>query len=593
MLSPEWLESCPDRLVELYEQAERDIIADIARKLNSYDYFVSSAEWQAMKLQELNNTQKDIIDKLSKASGKTKAEIIKLLKEAGVKSLKDDVAKPTKVTQNLLNTGLRRTLGTFDNLTRTTAINGTKQISEALDRAYMQVSTGAFSQEAAVKTAIKSLCENGIETYRYPKHTDYIDVVVRRAVRTGINQTAAAISLNNAEQLNTDLVEVTAHSGARPTHAEWQGKVFSISGDSEEYEKLSEATGYGTVTGLCGANCRHTFHPFFEGDERMYSDDELKEMDAPKYEYNGEKLTEYEATQRQRYIERKIRRWKRENAAMKAAGLDTTESAAKVKHWSEVQADFIGQTGLKRQYGREEAYNIRHAAEMTKKTVETDTKSSIIKTEPSDEAKKIISSLKGANVEYREVSSTNEVLQENEIIAKISGGDKTKGSCASVSLAYCGQKAGFNVLDFRGGASQAYFSSYQNLFEFSKLPGLVTKTKTARSSTTASNQLLKEVKKGKEYCLCGGRHAAIVRRTEEDVLQYLELQSANDSGWHNFDGNPRFTLNWRFGEIKGMDYTSFLIEVDSFKDCAGFQNILGFLNTAEAEQGKGKNGRIK
>lgn len=139
--------------------------------------------------------------------------MIKLLKEAGVKSLKDDTAKPTKATQNLLNTGLRRTLGSFDNLTRTTAINGTKQISEALDRAYMQVSTGAFSQEAAVKTAIKTLCENGIETYRYPKHTDYIDVVVRRAVRTGINQTAAAISLNNAEQLDTDLVEVTAHKG--------------------------------------------------------------------------------------------------------------------------------------------------------------------------------------------------------------------------------------------------------------------------------------------------------------------------------------------------------------------------------------------
>lgn len=413
MLSPEWLESCPDRLVELYEQAERDIIADIARKLNSYDYFVSSAEWQAMKLQELNNTQKDIIDKLSKASGKTKAEIIKLLKEAGVKSLKDDVAKPTKVTQNLLNTGLRRTLGTFDNLTRTTAINGTKQISEALDRAYMQVSTGAFSQEAAVKTAIKSLCENGIETYRYPKHTDYIDVVVRRAVRTGINQTAAAISLNNAEQLNTDLVEVTAHSGARPTHAEWQGKVFSISGDSEEYEKLSEATGYGTVTGLCGANCRHTFHPFFEGDERMYSDDELKEMDAPKYEYNGEKLTEYEATQRQRYIERKIRRWKRENAAMKAAGLDTTESAAKVKHWSEVQADFIGQTGLKRQYGREEVVNAN-------KTLEKSEQGGIIKVQ-----KSLGAAAKNYKVKLADSNEHTKLAENQEINGKTFAGRGT------------------------------------------------------------------------------------------------------------------------------------------------------------------------
>ena len=354
MITPEYLEQCPDRLVEIYEQAERDIIADMARKISKYDYFSSAAEWQAMKLQEMGLTYKEIQKRLAKASGKTKAEIVKLLKEAGAKELKDDGVKPTQSTVNTLNAGLSKTLGTFDNLTRTTATQGTRQISQALDRAYAQVSSGAFSQETAVKKAISDLAKNGIEAYDYGSRKDYIDVVVRRAVRTGVNQTVAKIALSNADELGTDLVEVSAHSGARPSHAEWQGKVYSISGETEGYEKLSEATGYGSVTGLCGANCRHTFYPFFEGDESTYSEEELKSFDKPKYTYNGEKMTEYEATQRQRYIERQIRRWKREKVGMEAAGLSPERANAKLKKWGKIQSDFLGQTGLKRQYGREE-----------------------------------------------------------------------------------------------------------------------------------------------------------------------------------------------------------------------------------------------
>ena len=353
MISPEYLEQCPDRLTEIYEQAERDIIADMARKLNKYDYFSSASEWQAKKLQEMGLTYKEIQTRLAKASGKSKSEIVKLLKEAGTKELSDDGVEPTQATIDVLNAGLDKTLGTFDNLTKTTAIYGSRQISEALDRVYMQVTSGAFSQEAAIKNAITELAKKGIEAYVYGTRKDYIDVVVRRAVRTGVNQTVAKISLSNADQLGTDLVEVSAHSGARPTHAEWQGKVFSISGKTKGYEKLSEATGYGTVTGLCGANCRHTFYPFMEGDEPAYTEEELQSYDEPKYTYNGHKMTEYVATQRQRYIERQIRRYKREKAGMQAAELPTEESQAKIKKWEEIQADFLSQTGLKRQVARE------------------------------------------------------------------------------------------------------------------------------------------------------------------------------------------------------------------------------------------------
>ena len=89
----------------------------------------------------------------------------------------------------------------------------------------------------------------------------------------------------------------------------------------------------------------------------------LDSYDAKTIPYNGQMLSAYEASQRQRSIERQIRRWKREYVAMKAAGLDTGESAAKIGRWQDAQKDFCKQTGMKiqaargqiGQYGRSEA----------------------------------------------------------------------------------------------------------------------------------------------------------------------------------------------------------------------------------------------
>lgn len=211
----------------------------------------------------------------------------------------------------------------------------------------------------------------------------------------------------------------------------------------------------------------------------------------------------------------------------------------------------------------------------------------------SAECQQLLDSLNAFGVEYKQVQMHSKPLPDDEIIKVLSGGDRTSGSCASVGLAYCGQKGGMNVLDFRDGKSQAFFSTKYNLDLLSELPGVTTFRETARSSVTAGNKLLKKVEIGKEYYLVCGRHAAIVRKTSDGVLQYLELQSATNSGWTNFDGNPRYTLKYRFGENKGYDVTNFMIDVDSLKDSADIKKLLGYINTAENEQRKGKHGTIK
>ena len=158
-----------------------------------------------------------------------------------------------------------------------------------------------------------------------------------------------------ADELGSDLVETSAHSGARPSHAEWQGKVFSRSGTHPKYPDFKKATGYGTGEGLGGWNCRHSFFPYFDGMKQVYTQAELNEMNAKNIEYNGKMYSEYEATQIQRGYERNIRRSKREIAASKAADLPDVEQRAKASlaRYQRNQADFIKQTGLKRQYGRE------------------------------------------------------------------------------------------------------------------------------------------------------------------------------------------------------------------------------------------------
>lgn len=128
--------------------------------------------------------------------------------------------------------------------------------------------------------------------------------------------------------------------------------MFSRYGKTPGYPTLAAGTGYGTGAGLGGWNCRHSYHPFFPGYESAYSDDILKEYQRKTCTYNGKALTEYEASQQQRYFERGIRRWKREYTAMDAAGLDTTQAAVKLKQWREKEADFLRQTGRRRDSSR-------------------------------------------------------------------------------------------------------------------------------------------------------------------------------------------------------------------------------------------------
>lgn len=369
MLTPEYLEQLPKTVVDLYSEAELLIIEDMARRIRKAGGITSTAVWQLERalaveavrgmvwrtLSQMTQIRQDVLrDLFREACGDAVGGDNAAARAAGLNPvpLADNVE-----VQQVINNGLLRTNGTFDNLTRTTAATAAGQFEHALDLAHTQVMSGAFDARSAIDHAIITLTTKGLKAIEYPSgHTDYLDVAVRRATLTGISQAAGAAQLTNIGQLGAKHVEVSAHLGARTdethgitNHAWWQGRVYLLEGQNAEYANFYEATGYGQGDGLCGWNCRHSFTAFWpEFSKRRYNDEELAKMRDAAVTYNGKKVGQYEAEQVQRSLERQLRKALREEAA----GVGSHENVLAAR---KALADFTRQTGLRRQTFREKA----------------------------------------------------------------------------------------------------------------------------------------------------------------------------------------------------------------------------------------------
>lgn len=389
MANPRQLWDYPETVVDLWRLAEDDILEYMARRIAALDFFLPAAQWQMVRLEEMGMARREIMRRLAQKTGKTRQELKKLLTASGAETLAankgraeaagfDDLNHMSADMRRVVQSGLDNTMGLLENVTGTTADTAGRQFEKALDRAWTQVQSGGFSPEDAIRFAIKSLAASGLESIQYPSKkpgkpgkVDHLDVAVRRAVRTGLNQTAIRMTIVQAAELGTPLAEVTAHAGARTgegiaNHAGWQGGIYDLRdvplfmetwlrvwGDKPVpqtgYPSIVTACGYGKGDGLGGWNCRHGINLIFIGQDPTYTPERLAEMNAPKYTYNGKLLTEEQARTKQREIEREIRKWKREYLMLKAAGQPTGQAAEKLAEWNGRETDFLAQTGLKRQ----------------------------------------------------------------------------------------------------------------------------------------------------------------------------------------------------------------------------------------------------
>ena len=363
MLAPDYLDHAPDRLVRLFQQVEDDILRDVARRISKMEALTPTANWQLWRYEQTEALRQDVVKKLARYTGRSEAEIRRLMQEAATRAMENEDEiyyhygkEPTPFSENatlqaLLNAGYQQTAGTFHNLTATTANTVSGQFEAALDRAHLKVSSGAFDYKNAVKSAVDSLADT-MKYVTYPTgHTDTLEVAARRAVLTGVNQTGAKLQVARADEMGVEFFETTAHGGARPSHAEWQGRQFHRGGAvdymGKHYPDFEAATGYGTGAGLCGWNCRHTFFAIFPelGAPPAWTQESLEALNARDIKYNGGRYTRYEISQMQRARERTVRKYKRRYLAEDAAGADTTASAVKLRQARQDLADFISATG--------------------------------------------------------------------------------------------------------------------------------------------------------------------------------------------------------------------------------------------------------
>lgn len=365
MLPPSYLDAMPDAFVQLAQQVEDEILQDVARRIGKMGALTETADWQLWRYQQTEAVRENVVKLLAKYSGKSEATIRRLLKEAATEAMEREDAiyyhynlEPTPFEEsaalnNLLNAGARQTCGTWRNLTATTANTVSGAFERTLDVAWGKVATGAFDYKTAVKQAVDSLADEMPEITYPSGHTDSLEVAARRAVLTGVNQTAGKLQEARMDEMNVEFVETSAHGGARPSHAEWQGRRFHRGGAvdylGKHYPDFEQATGYGTGAGLCAWNCRHTFFAVFPelGDPPTWTEESLQELNARNIEYNGKLYTQYEVNQMQRARERNVRKWKKRYLAESAAGSDTTDSAVRLKAARQSLSEFAKATGAR------------------------------------------------------------------------------------------------------------------------------------------------------------------------------------------------------------------------------------------------------
>ncbi len=391
--TPEVLDALPEELAELFRSLEQTLIEEICERLKLADNLNEVTVQDIRVLRSMGLDLNDIKKLIEKTAEIGAQDLDRLFDDvvARNKQYYGDMAELAGITEpqrmlgeNDIDAIRRQTKAQFVNLTQSMAFQvrqggnivflpPARAYQWALDNAEVQVLSGGISYREAIKNAVTQLADGGIRTADYESgHVDHIDVAVRRAVMTGVNQVCQRYAEQSVEFLGTDLVEVSAHQGARDTgigpenHKEWQGKVYrwkEIQGTSQgAYPDFIDTTGYGTGEGLGGWNCRHHFYPFYEGvSERTYTDEQLANIDPPPFEYQGRTYTAYEATQKQRQIERTVRKLTRRRSAYEASGLssDAQDVSVRIRRLNAEYKAFSNAANLPLQKERMKVYDTK------------------------------------------------------------------------------------------------------------------------------------------------------------------------------------------------------------------------------------------
>lgn len=390
-MNREYKEKLSRQIEKNYSDLEMRIMEDIVRRIKKTGEITSTADWQINKLRILGNSSEDIEKMLKETLDASYPEMFELYDKVidweyvRNKDIYEQINaefipyEENGQLQQITNALIQQTDEDLQNITQSLGFyldygGGNPVLTplaevyqKYLDSACLDIVSGAFDYNSVLRRVVTQLTNSGLRQIDYASgRGNRVDVAARRAVMTGITQLTGKISDMNAEKLGTEYFEVAWHAGARPTHAVWQGRVWSK-------EQLVTVCGLGTVTGLEGANCYHERYPFIPGvSERNWSDEWLekknREENTPK-EFRGKQYTVYEAKQKQRQMETAMRAQREKVQLLQNGGADPDDvMLARAKYQGQLNeySKFSRKMGLKEERERI-YYDMRgHVATNTK-----------------------------------------------------------------------------------------------------------------------------------------------------------------------------------------------------------------------------------
>lgn len=327
-----------------FADLEMRIMDDVVRRIKKTGKITSTADWQINRLKILGYSPEDIEQMLKEALDKSYPEMFELYDKVidweyvRNKDIYEQINaefipyEDNEELQQITEALIRQSSEELKNITKSLGFYldyGTgkpvltplaEMYQKYLDDACMDIVTGAFDYNSVLRRVVTQLTNSGLRQIDYATgRANRVDVAARRAIMTGISQLTGKISDMNAEKLGTEYFEVEWHAGARPTHAVWQGRVWSK-------RELVTVCGLGSVTGLLGANCYHTYFPFIPGiSVRNWTDEWISEQSRKENTskiFNGKEYTLYEAKQRQRQMETCMRAQREKVQLLKKGGAD-------------------------------------------------------------------------------------------------------------------------------------------------------------------------------------------------------------------------------------------------------------------------------
>ncbi|MBS6195473.1 MAG: phage minor capsid protein [Clostridiales bacterium] len=330
------------------------IFADVVRRIRKTGGITSTADYQLQKVQILGNSTEFIESEIKRITEMTDAQLWELYDNAANedytrnRDLYEQINgnfipyEENLILQSWVYAAISQTRGEIKNITNSMGMTvnmgaGKKAFTplaeyyqKYLDQACVDIVTGSFSYDTILRRVVKEMTASGIRTVDYASGwSNRVPVAARRAVMTGVHQLSNQINEKVAKELGTNDYEVSWHSGFRPDHW-WGGLVFS-------YEELRSICRLGEVTGLCGANCYHSYTAFIKGvSVRTYTDEQLAEMNAREKEthsFQGKQYNAYEASQQQRKLETLMRQQRANVKNLKDGKADEeTVMAARAKY---------------------------------------------------------------------------------------------------------------------------------------------------------------------------------------------------------------------------------------------------------------------